>query len=272
MTIQEKIRAIIQGHAARGDIYNKDEDKEFDNAEIALRALQRYGNDLIPTLIDALSNQDVAVRQVAMRLLWELETEDDSILPAMIKALKDGNRTIRTAAADIVPRFGEKAIAAVPILESWIENVDELIRILAAGSILKIDPSKSGDLLPVLIDALDSDGIEQLEAIGQLERLGEMSQEAVPSLKRLLHEDSTVSLQAADAIHAITGDPTDSIKLGVALLDHSEWLDRYVGAEHLGLLGAIARPAIPRLKSTVLNDENEAVRDRARMALEEIGV
>jgi len=271
MTNQEEIRAIIEGHATKGDIYNRDEEEEFDKAEIALRALQKYGDDLIPTLVDALSNQDVAVRQVAMRLLWEMDTDDESLLPAMLKALEDSNKSVRHGAAGFVTRFGEKAKAAIPILQSWIENGDELIRILAAGSVLKIDPSKSGDLLPVLIDALDSDGIEQFEAIGQLERLGEMSQAAVPSLKRLLHEDSTVSLSAGDAIHAITGDPSGSITVGVALLDHSKWLERYVGCEHLGLLGAMARPAIPRLKLTVQNDDNEAVRNRARVALEEIG-
>ncbi|MEO2019945.1 MAG: HEAT repeat domain-containing protein [Fuerstiella sp.] len=272
MTNQQEIRAIIQRHATRGDIYNRDEGEEFDKAELALRALQQYSDDLIPMLVVALSDPDEAVRQVVMRLFWELDTNDECVLPAMIKSLKDRNRSIRHAAAGFVTRFGERAGAAIPILQSWIENGDEMSRILATGNILKIDPSKSGKLLPVLIDALGSDGIEQIEAIGQLEGLGEMSQEAVPSLKRLLHEDSTVSLQAADAIHAITGDPTDSITVGVALLDHSEWLDRYVGAEHLGLLGAMARPAIPRLKRTVLDDENEAVRNRAKVALAEIGM
>lgn len=270
MTNQDEIRKIIEGHATKGDIYNKDEADEFDKVTITLRALQTYGNDLLPTLIDSLSDPDEAVREVGMRLLWEMDTDDESILPAMIKALKDGNRTIRIAAAGIVPRFGKKAIAAIPILESWIENDDELIRILAAGSILKIDPSRADALLPLLIEAVECDGIEQFEAIGQLESLGEMSQEAVPSLKRLLHEDSTVSLSAGDAIHAITGDPTDAIKLGVALLEHDEWLERYLGCEHLGLLGAMARPAIPRLKLIVLDDENEAVRNRAMVALEEI--
>ena len=270
MTNQEKIRAIIEGHATKGDIHNHDEGEEFSKAELALRALQEYGDDLIPTLVVALSDSDVAVRQVAMRLLWELDTEDESVLPAMIGALGDSNKSVRHGSAGFVTRFGERAKAAVAILEGWIGSKDRLSHVMALGSILKIDPSKSGDLLPVLIDALNSDGMEQAEAIGQLECLGEMAQDAVPSLKRLLQEDSTVSLQAADAIHTITGDPSDSITVGVALLDHSEWLVRYLGCEHLGLLGAMARPAIPRLKLIVLDDDNEAVRNRAKVALEEI--
>lgn len=270
MTNQEEIRAIIQGHATRGDIHNWDEGEEFAKVEITLRALQKYGNDLLPTLIDSLSDPDVAVRQVAMRLLWEMDTDDEAVLPAMLRAVEDSNKRIRHDAAGFVTRFGQKAKAAIQILEGWIDSGDEMSRILAAGSILKIDPSPSGDLLPVLIDALGSGWIEQFEAIGQLEGLGELAQDAVPALKQLLDEHSTVSLQAVDAIHAITGDPTDSITVGVALLDHSEWLQRYVGCEHLGLLKDNARPAIPRLKLIVLDDESDLVRNRAKVALEEI--
>lgn len=265
MTNQEEIRAIIQDHATRGDIHNKDEGEEFDKAEIALRALQKYGDELIPTLVDALSDPDDALRQVVMRLFWEMDIEDESVLPALIRSLEDG-----IAAAATIARFGEKAKAAVPILESWIENGDELNRILAAGSILKIDPTKASTLLPVLIDALDSDGIEQLEAIGQIGGLGELAQDAVPALKQLLDEHSTVSLQAGDAIHGITGDAGDAIKLGIDLLSHDEWLDRYVGAEHLGLLGAKARSAIPRLQRTARDDESEIVRGAAGEALWQI--
>ena len=80
---------------------------------------------------------------------------------------------------------------------------------MAAGSIIKIDSTKADDLLPLLIEALESDddGIKT-EAIGQLERLGELAEPAVPSMKNLLDDDLNVSLQTANAIHA------DEIKRG----------------------------------------------------------
>ena len=199
-----------------------------------------------------------------------MDSDDELVLSAMIKALKDGNRTIRIAAAGIVPRFGKKAIVAAPIFETWIGSNDELSHVLAAGSFLMIDPTKVDDLLPVLIDALESDdGGIKCEAIGQLEQLGEMAADAVPALKRLLRDHSTVSRPASDAIFEITGDPTDGVKVGVKLLDENEWLQRCVGCEHLGLLGAKAHLAVPRLRSA-LNDENEMVRNVAQAALREI--
>jgi len=271
MPNQDEIRAIIQGHATRGDIYNKDEEEEFDKAEITLRALQKYGDDLIPALVDALSDPDEAVREVVMRLFWEMDSDDESVLPAMIKALKDGNRTIRIAAAGIVPRFGKKAVAAIPILETWIGSNDELNRTLAAGGILVIDPTKTDELLSVLIDALESDddGIK-MESCWQLERLGEMATDAVPALRLLLDDHSTVSMPASDAIYRITGDPKDVINLGLNLLDHEEWLQRCVGAEHLRMLGAKAHLAVPRLQWATVADENDMVRNTANAALIEI--
>jgi hypothetical protein len=161
MTNQEEIRAIIQRHATRGDIYNKDEGEEFDKVEIALRALQKYGDELIPTLVASLSDPDEAVREVAMRLLWEMDTDDESILPAMIKALKDGNRTIRTAAAGFVTRFGERANEAIPVLKTWIESEDRDSHVTAIGAIIWIDKSEADALIPLLIDALEFDGLEQ---------------------------------------------------------------------------------------------------------------
>jgi HEAT repeat protein len=271
MTSQEEIRAIIQGHATRGDIHNHDEGEEFGKVEITLRALQKYGNELLPTLIDSLSDPGVAVRQVAMRLLWEMDTDDESVLPAMIMALEDSNKSVRHGAAGFVTRFGERAKAAIPILQSWIDSGDELSHVMAAGSILVIDPTKTDELLSVLIDALESedDGIK-MEACWQLERLGGMANDSVPALSRLLDDHSTVSMPATDAIHRITGDPTDVINLGLNLLDHEEWLQRCVGAEHLRMLGAKALLAVPRLQWAALDDENNVVRNTAKAALEEI--
>ena len=78
-----------------------------------------------------------------------------------------------------------------------------------------------------------------------------------------------MSLSACDAIFEITGDATDGVKVGVKLLEDDDWLQRYVGAEHMGLLGAKARSAIPRLRE-VKDDENKMVRNAAKAALSQI--
>ena len=268
MTNQEEIRAIIQRHATRGDIYNHEEGEEFDKAETTLRALQKYGDDLIPTLVDALSDPYVAVRRVAMRLLGEMDTEDESVLPAMIGLLEDSNRSIRHAAAGFVTRFGEKAKSAIPTLQSWIASIDEMSRILAAGSIMMIDKTQTDAMLSLLIDALESDGLEQWEAILQLESLGELAMPAVPALERLVDEgDTTISWQSSDAIFEITGDDSSVIKVGKRLLNDPDELIRVVAVEHLMQLG---KSVMPTLEKVAVEDKSDLVRNRAVAALEEI--
>jgi HEAT repeat protein len=268
MTNQKEIRAIIQGHATRGDIHDRDEGEEFDKAEITLRALQKYGDDLIPTLIESLSDLYVAVRQVAMRLLWEMESDDESVLPAMLRALEDSDKRIRHAAAGYVTRFGGRAKAAIPTLQSWIAGIDEMSRILAAGSILLIDKSQTDALLPLLIEALEFDGLEQWQAIIQLESLGELAMPAVPALERLVDEgDTTISWQASDALYEITGDDSSVHRVGHRLLRDPDELVRVVAVEHLMQLG---KDAVPTLEKMAVLDESDLVRGRARAALDEI--
>ena len=98
------------------------------------------------------------------------------------------------------------------------------------------------------------------------------AQAAIPALKRRLHDHSTVSMPASDAIYQITGDPADAIMVGLKLLDHSEWLERYVGAEHLRDLGPQACSAIPRLRRAATEDADGGVRNAAQMALHKIEV
>lgn len=268
MTDQEEIRSIIQGHAIRGDIYNHEEGQEFSKAELALRALQKYGNELLPTLIDSLIDPDIAVRHVAMRLIWEMDTDDESVLPAMLRALEDSNKSIRHGAACFVTRFGERARAAIPILESWIASNDEMSRILAAGSIMMIDKSQTDAMLSLLIRALELDGREQWEAILQIQSLGKLAMKAVPALERLVDgDDTTVCWQASDALYQITGDDSSVVKVGNRLLNDPDELIRVVGVEHLMQLGM---SVIPTLEKVAVDDSSDLVRNRAMSALAEI--
>ncbi|MDA1252772.1 MAG: HEAT repeat domain-containing protein [Planctomycetota bacterium] len=268
MTNQEEIRAIIQGHATRDDIYNHDQGEEFDKAEITLRALQKYGDELLPALLDALSEPDETVRRVAMRLLGEMDTEDESVLPAMIGLLEDSNRSIRLAAARFVTRFGEKAKSSIPVLKTWIGCEDRYSHVTALGTILWIDQSEADSLIPLLIDALEFDGLEQWQAIIQLESLGELALPAVPALERLVDEgDTTISWQSSDAIFEITGDDSSVIKVGKRLLNDPDELIRVVGVEHLMQLG---KSVMPTLEKVAVEDESDLVRNRAVSALDEI--
>jgi HEAT repeat protein len=266
MKAHEEIREILRTVAASPN--------SVVSAEDVCDALWEDGGALVNVLIDALRDPDENVRRLVLSLLDVLEDKSEPALPALIKVLKDSDRVARILAANLAGRFGQKAKAAVPILETWVGSKDRSSHIKALGNIMMIDPSRVDDLLPLLIDTLQSeeDGIFLIEAVWMIGSLGEMALAAIPALKRRLHDHSTVSVEASDAIHRITGDPTDAIMVGLELLDHSEWLQRYVGAEHLRDLGPEACSAIPRLRRAATEDADGGVRNAAQMALHKIEV
>ena len=152
------------------------------------------------------------IRILAVRVLGELGNKAEPALPAMIEALKDPHRIVRICALEPVAAFGAKAMDAVPILLKWIGSDDEFSHVSAIGHILKIDPTKADELIPVLVEALEgNDFVIQRHAAWLLGQLGELAVEAVPALKRMLDdEDSSARRVVGEALQEITGDATDA--------------------------------------------------------------
>ena len=206
--------------------------KELGIRENSEGKVEFENEQLIPALGEALDDHDAFVRELALQLLGELGNAVEPVLPKMIEALRDPDRMVRAAAVTPVAGFGEKARQAVPILLEWIEQPDELIRVHALENIPRMDPSKSKEMLELLIAEAEQDGKGQVAAIMALGGLGELA--AVPVLKQLLDDDTAViRLLAAEAIHFITGDIMDSIRVATEMLDDPEWEVRYMAEEHL---------------------------------------
>jgi HEAT repeat protein len=190
---------------------------------------------------------------------------------ALIEQLQSGDRLQRYSAARQLAEFGGEAQRAVPILKTWIGATDRLIHVMALGAIVLIDKSESSALLPMLIEEAEcSDSRRQHAAICMLGGLGELAFSAVPVLRKLLSQDSVVSTSASEAIYDLTGDPTDVIDVGLRLLEHPDWLQRWVGIEHLEYVGREAQAAIAQLEWVAIEDDDEGVRKRAWEAVKMI--
>ena len=95
---------------------------------------------------------------------------------------------------------------------------------------------------------------------------------ALPLMEELLTDECAATrCVAASAISKITGNPLTEISVAVDLLHAEDWLDRYVAAEHLGGLGAVAAPALPELRR-ILNDPSRAVSTMAEQAIAAIEI
>ena len=74
-----------------------------------------------------------------------------------------------------------------------------------------IDPSKTDELIPILVESLgSSDYVIQCHAAWLLGQLGELAVEAVPALMRML-EDSFVRRVASEALQEITRNLSDAV-------------------------------------------------------------
>jgi len=186
---------------------------------------------------------------------------------SLIEQLQGDDRTKRLSAAGQLADFEGEANAAIPILRSWIGSKDRYSHVTALGAIIWIDKTEADALIPLLIDALQFDGLEQWQAVSQLQSLGKLAQPAIPALERLMDGGTTISWIASDAIYEITGDPSSVIEVGRRLLNDPDELIRVVGVEHLMQLG---ESVIPTLQKVAVDDKSDLVRNRARAALEEI--
>ena len=168
-------------------------------------ALTVFPGDHLAALVEALTTDpDDEVRLLAIEVLGEMGTKAEPALPALIWTLNDEDRIVRVAAVAPVADFGRKSTNAIPILETWLESGDEFSKVTAAAAIVRIDPSRAGDVLPVLVDALQSDdyGI-RCHTAWHLGQLGPVATAAIPALGRLLDDESIRNL-AVDAIESIT--------------------------------------------------------------------
>jgi len=123
---------------------------------LAVEQLEDFGDDLIPGLVDCLSDEDSEIRQLAVDLLAELRPRSNSAVPDLIQRLDDEDRLVRSSALFHLNDFGPLAVGAIPHLDRWLEDEDdEYLRTLALTSILTLDPERT-ELLSDLRAALTS--------------------------------------------------------------------------------------------------------------------
>ncbi len=222
----------------------------------SMSQLQTLGLLEPPGLIAVLGDSNPNIRLLAVEILSDLDPIEAS-LPALINALEDPDQLVRIAAVDPLARFGRKAHAAIPVLNKWLEDEREYIRLTAAAAICRIEPEQIPKLLAVLMTGLESNlSLDQRHAAAAIGNLGAAGAPALSVLGRMLGDDSAdVRCDAANAIWGITGDPTISIRVGVDLLGAEDWLERYVGVKHLGMMGPVAKPALSDLRRFLSGDD-----------------
>ena len=124
----------------------------------ALEQLENFGDELIPGLIECLSDGNPDVRHQAVRLLGAARPRSNVAVSDLIGMLQDEDWLIVTSTMFHLGAFGPLAGAAIPQIEPWLQSPNEFIRIQAATTILKLDPNRK-EFLPMIWEATGSDNL-----------------------------------------------------------------------------------------------------------------
>ena len=132
------------------------EQEQWVSSGDALEQIRQFGDDLIPGLIECLEDGHPDVRHQAVKLLAAARPRSDVAVPNLIERLGDEDWLIVTSVILALGDFGPLAAAAIPQVEPWLESPNEYIRLLAATTIVKLDPNRT-EFLPSIRAATMSD-------------------------------------------------------------------------------------------------------------------
>ena len=123
--------ALIQALGSR----RRDCSRSDDVRSAAVESLARIGAAAVPSLVEALEDEDVLIRAGACDTLGRIGSDAASAVPALIEALGDERMAVRAASAMAVEKLGPTADAAVPALVRALGDEYYLVRRSAAGAL-----------------------------------------------------------------------------------------------------------------------------------------
>ncbi len=145
--IREELCRFVRLFQERNGVMFDDALEQFD---------ERFGDDVIPGLIECLKDGHPDVRYLAVQLLAAARPRSDVAVSDLVALMADEDWTVVTSTMFHIGSFGELAAAAIPQIEAWLENPNEYLRLLSAITIIRLDPSRT-EFLPGIRAATLSD-------------------------------------------------------------------------------------------------------------------
>jgi len=236
-------------------LHNDNKDIREGAAEV-LGDLGADAEPAIPDLAEALCSKPTAdgMRDydtfVAPSAALALAKIGRSAVPALAKALQDGNEHVRSYAVDALGRMGPAAAAAAPDLKRLVAvEKSESVRWPAVETYAAVEPDKRevvSLLTPLLRDREPHVRAETARLLGQL------------------------GPTAAPAVTALLAGLDDQGLMTHPEYDPNQGIDRPVCcdmAEALGRIGEPARVALPKLSAMMTGDRRATVRISAAVAV-----
>jgi HEAT repeat protein len=189
--------------------------------------------------------------------------------PALVAALRDDSREVRSVAATSLGQLGHGGAEAVPLLTELLNSDDRLRATRALASFGAQAKTAVGPLTGLLADP---DSEVRWNAARTLGKIGPEARAAVPALVETLNKDDVALVRehAAEALGDIGPDAAAAVPdLARALKDRDARVRRDA-VRSLGQIGPAARGAAAAIRE-LLKDDNPKVRAAAGVALKQVG-
>lgn len=215
-------------------------------------------------------------RLEAARQIWRIARADPETaagaMPTLKRAVKDSRRDVRSLVIQTFGFLGNRAESIVPALLQTLEDGDKSIRYDAARSLALI--GRVEDALPTLIGVLKnpSEDVDRAwDACQVLGSVGPPAKGAVTVLvENLSSESATICSASSDALRSILG--PKSVRYFVGVLKNPDQVVRANAVEALGKVGGEAAVATDELSELLFKDDSEHVRAVVARTLGQIGL
>lgn len=123
----------------------------------AMTALEPFANQIVPVLLDALRTDDRDLQLLSLQVIRELGAAADKAVPVLMELLRHNSRLLRCGSIMALGAIGPAASDAVPIMIAGLDLEDDFVRALSIRSILRIEPERRPQLMPVIAELLGSE-------------------------------------------------------------------------------------------------------------------
>lgn len=219
----------------------------------------------IPDYVAALDKGEYLTRVSAAKALSEKAgPEDGAALPALIRALKDPNESVRLYSIKALGNIGDPA--ALPALVESARDPSSYVRYEAVGVLgLFSDPRAINALRKALGDESSHVRYAACKSLGDLE-----AQDALHHLVFALKDESTYVRSAASLALGKLGDTSVIPLLQKSLADPNEWVRNSAGRALHGLGSTSGIPVLIENLSSETADKGGTVRKQAVEFLRQI--
>jgi HEAT repeat protein len=246
---------------------------DFDSlASFSFDALINIGPKAIPPLIEALGDDDPAIRgYTAFALAWI--GPDAQVINQLKAKSPDGCLNVLYYMIEMDSRSpGSRDIykVAVPILSDFLKSPERFDRLRAILCLGRIGPQARAAIPPLIELLQDPDDDLRWRAAFAIGYVGPETTEAVPALVSLCrNEKAFVRSHAAESLGQIGQATEEVVGALVTLRPDEDPFVRSQAAESLGQLGQKAGAAIPALQRAA-EDPVDWVRSKVSQALKKI--